>query len=33
MKEVLWYFMYIKKKTLRENYKEAYKLWKERGTQ
>ena len=24
LKEVLWCFMYIKEKTLRENYKEAY---------
>jgi len=30
MKEVLWFFAYIKEKTLRENYKEAYKLWRER---
>jgi len=30
MKEVLWCFMYIKEKTL-ENYKEAYKLWRERN--
>ena len=29
MKEVLWCFTYIKKKTLGENYKEAYKLWRE----
>jgi len=33
MKEVLWCYMYIKEKTLGENYKEAYKLWRERGTQ
>jgi len=26
MKEVLWCFKYIKGKTLRENYKEVYKL-------
>jgi len=31
MKEVLWCFTYIKEKTLRENYKEAYKVWKERN--
>jgi len=31
MKEVLWYFMYIKEKTLREKYKEVYKLWRERN--
>jgi len=31
MKEVLWCFTYIKEKTLRENYKEAYKLWRERN--
>ena len=31
MKEVLWCFMYIKQKTLRENYKEVYKLWRERN--
>ena len=30
MKEVLWCFTYIKEKTLRENYKEVYKLWRER---
>jgi hypothetical protein len=28
---VLWSFTYIKEKTLGENYKEAYKLWKERN--
>ena len=28
MKEVLWCYMYIKEKTLGENYKEAYKLWR-----
>jgi len=33
MKEVLWCFTYIKEKTLRENYKDVYKLWRERGTQ
>jgi hypothetical protein len=27
MKEVLWCFMYIKEKTLGENYMEAYELW------
>ena len=31
MKNVLWCFMYIKEKTLEENYKEAYRLWKERN--
>ena len=31
MKEVLWCYMYIKEKTLGENYKEAYKLWRERN--
>ena len=31
MKEVVWCFMYIKEKTLGENYKEAYKLWRERN--
>jgi len=31
MKEVLWCFMYIKEKILGENYKEAYKLWRERN--
>ena len=31
MKEVLWCFMYIKEKTLGENYKEAYKLWRDRN--
>ena len=31
MKEVLWCFMYIKEKTLRENYKEVYELWRERN--
>ena len=30
MKEVVWCFMYIKEKTLGENYKEAYTLWRER---
>jgi hypothetical protein len=30
MKEVLWCFTYIKKKTLEENYREAYKLWRKR---
>ena len=28
MKEVLWCFMYIKEKTLGQNYKEAYELWR-----
>ena len=31
MQEVLWCYMYIKEKTLGENYKEAYKLWRERN--
>jgi len=31
MKELLWCYMYIKEKTLGENYKEAYKLWRERN--
>jgi len=31
MKEVSWCFAYIKEKTLRENYKEVYKLWRERN--
>jgi hypothetical protein len=31
MKEVLWCFTYIKEKALGENYKEAYKLWRERN--
>ena len=31
MKEVLWCFTNIKEKTLREKYKEAYKLWRERN--
>jgi len=31
MKEVLWCFMHIKEKTLREKHKEAYKLWRERN--
>jgi len=31
MKEVLWCFTYIKEKALRENYKEAYKVWRERN--
>ena len=31
-KGVLWCFTYIKEKTLGENYKEAYKLWRERNT-
>jgi len=31
MKEVLWCFTYLKEKTLRQNYKEAYKLWRKRN--
>ena len=31
MKEVVWCFIYIKEKTLGENYEEAYKLWRERN--
>ena len=31
MKEVLWCFTYIKEKALGENYKEAYKLWRDRN--
>jgi len=31
MKEVLWCYIYVKEKTLGENYKEAYKLWRERN--
>ena len=31
MKEVLWCFVYIKEKTLGENYKEAYTLLRERN--
>jgi len=31
MKEVLWCFTFIKGKTLKENYKEAYRLWRERN--
>ena len=31
MKEVLWCYMYIKEKALGENYKEAYKLQRERN--
>ena len=31
MKELLRFFKYIKEKTLRENYKEAYKLCRERN--
>ena len=27
----MWFFMYIKEKTLGENYKEAYELWRERN--
>ena len=31
MNEVVWCFTYIKEMTLRENYKEVYKLWRERN--
>jgi len=31
MKEVFWSFTIIKEKTLRQNYYEAYKLWRERN--
>jgi len=31
MKEVVWCFTYIKETTLRDNYKEVYKLWRERN--
>ena len=31
MKEVVWCFTWIKEKTLRENYKEVYNLWRERN--
>jgi len=31
MREVLWCFMYTEEKTLRENYNEAYKVWRERN--
>ena len=31
MKEVLWCFTYVKEKTLGENYKEAYRLWRDRN--
>ena len=31
MKEALWCFKYVKEKTLRETYKEVYKLWRERN--
>jgi len=31
MNEALWCLTYIKEKTLGENYKEAYKLWRERN--
>ena len=31
MKEVVWCFTYIKEMTLLENYKEVYKLWRERN--
>jgi hypothetical protein len=31
LKEVLWCYAYIKETTLGENYKEAYKLWRERN--
>jgi len=30
MKDVVWCCTYIKEMTLRENYKEVYKLWRER---
>ena len=32
MKEVVWCFTYIKEMTLRENFKEVYKLWRGRNT-
>jgi hypothetical protein len=32
MKDVLWYFIYIKEKTLGENYKDAYE-YGDRGIQ
>jgi hypothetical protein len=32
MKEVLWCYMYIEEKTLGENYKKAYKLWRDRNS-
>jgi len=31
MKGVVWCFTYIKENTLREKYKEAYKLWRDRN--
>ena len=31
MKELLLCFMYIKEKALGKNYKEAYKLWRDRN--
>jgi hypothetical protein len=31
MKEVLWCFIYVKEKTLGENYKVVYELWRERN--
>jgi hypothetical protein len=31
LKEVMWCFMYIKEKTLGENYKEVFELWRERN--
>jgi len=31
MKEVLWCFTCIKERTLGENYKVAYKLWRDRN--
>jgi hypothetical protein len=31
MKGMLWFFMYIKEKTLEENYKEAYELKREKS--
>ena len=30
-KEMLWCFTHIKEKTLRQNYKEVYKIWRERN--
>jgi hypothetical protein len=33
MKEVLWCFVYIKEKTMGENFKEANELWREREIQ
>jgi len=31
MKEVVWCLTYIKEMTLRQNYKQVYKLWRERN--